>query len=136
VRRCTAYREMSVAGAPRYSRIYSLVLRRLSLTRGIRGVPQAPEPSSGERRPAVPSAPEFHGLTRQTKQGKTRWAIGSKYYNKAKHQNWQCPVCGEHLLNGEEIETHHIFLFCHFPVFLINKRFLREVKASHRTISS
>jgi RNA-directed DNA polymerase len=47
-------------------------------------------------------------LTRQTKQGKTKWAIGSKYYNKAKHQDWKCPVCGEHLLNGEEIETHHI----------------------------
>ncbi|MEG4634750.1 HNH endonuclease signature motif containing protein [Microcoleus sp. AR_TQ3_B6] len=47
-------------------------------------------------------------LTRQTKQGKTRWATGSKYYNLAREQNWKCPVCGEHLLNGEEIETHHI----------------------------
>lgn len=46
--------------------------------------------------------------TRQTKQGKTRWATGSKYYNLAKEQNWKCPVCGEHLFNTEEIETHHI----------------------------
>ena len=47
-------------------------------------------------------------LNRQTKQGKTKWAKGSKYYNKAVQQAWKCPVCGEHLLNGEEIETHHI----------------------------
>jgi RNA-directed DNA polymerase len=47
-------------------------------------------------------------LTRQTKQGRTKWAKGSKYYNLAKQQRWKCPVCGEHLLNGEEIETHHI----------------------------
>ena len=46
--------------------------------------------------------------TRQTKQGRTKWAIGSKYYNSAKQQSWKCPVCREHLLNGEEIETHHI----------------------------
>jgi RNA-directed DNA polymerase len=46
--------------------------------------------------------------TRQTKQGKTKWATGSKYHNLARIQNWKCPVCGEHLLNGEEIETHHI----------------------------
>lgn len=45
---------------------------------------------------------------RQTKQGRTRWAKGSKYYNLAIQQNWKCPVCGGHLLNGEEIETHHI----------------------------
>lgn len=46
--------------------------------------------------------------TRQTKQGRTRWAKGSKHYNLAIQQNWKCPVCGEHLFNGEEIETHHI----------------------------
>ena len=23
-------------------------------------------------------------------------------------QNWWCPVCGEHLLNGEQLQTHHI----------------------------
>jgi RNA-directed DNA polymerase len=45
---------------------------------------------------------------RQTKQGKKKWAIGSKHYNLARIQDWKCPVCGEHFLNGEEIETHHI----------------------------
>nr|MBA2749873.1 HNH endonuclease [Tatlockia sp.] len=23
-------------------------------------------------------------------------------------QNWLCPICGEPLFNGEEIDTHHI----------------------------
>jgi RNA-directed DNA polymerase len=36
------------------------------------------------------------------------WAKGSKYELIAKKQNWKCPVCREHLFNGEEIETHHI----------------------------
>ncbi len=45
---------------------------------------------------------------RKTKQGKIIWAKGSKYYNLAIQQNWKCPVCGDHLLNSEEIETHHI----------------------------
>lgn len=47
-------------------------------------------------------------FNRQTKQGRTRWAKGSKYEQVAKIQEWKCPVCGEHLLNSEEIETHHI----------------------------
>ncbi len=45
---------------------------------------------------------------RQTKQGKLRWAKGSKYHTLATQQNWKCPVCGGHLLNGEDTETHHI----------------------------
>ena len=45
---------------------------------------------------------------RHKKLGKSRWAKGSKYYQIAKNQQWKCPVCGNVLLNGEEIETHHI----------------------------
>ncbi|MBF2057173.1 MAG: reverse transcriptase N-terminal domain-containing protein [Cyanobacterium sp. T60_A2020_053] len=45
---------------------------------------------------------------RKLKQGKNYWAKGSKYYQVAINQNWKCPVCGENLFNGEEIETHHI----------------------------
>ncbi len=45
---------------------------------------------------------------RQTKQGKLYWAKGSKYELIAKQQQWKCPVCNDHLFNGEEIETHHI----------------------------
>ena len=45
---------------------------------------------------------------RSKKLGKTKWAKGSKYYQVAITQNWKCPICGNALLNGEEIETHHI----------------------------
>ncbi len=45
---------------------------------------------------------------RQTKLGKTRWAKGSKYEQVANNQQWKCPICGNSLLNGEDIETHHI----------------------------
>ena len=46
--------------------------------------------------------------TRGKKLGKARWAKGSKYYQVAENQKWKCPSCGVILLNGEEIETHHI----------------------------
>ncbi|WP_281169284.1 HNH endonuclease [Stanieria cyanosphaera] len=39
--------------------------------------------------------------------GKKLWAKGSKYDLVAKNQGWICPVCGEPLFNGEEIDTHH-----------------------------
>jgi len=45
---------------------------------------------------------------RKLKQGKNYWAKGSKYYQVATNQSWKCPVCGENLFNGEQIETHHI----------------------------
>ena len=45
---------------------------------------------------------------RHQKNGKSYWEKGSKYYEVAKLQNWKCPICGEPLLNGEEVETHHI----------------------------
>ena len=47
---------------------------------------------------------------RSQKLGKSRWAKGSKYYRVAENQNWKCPNCGNDLLNGERIETHHIVL--------------------------
>ena len=47
-------------------------------------------------------------VDRSQKLGKSKWAKGSKHYQVAKNQNWKCPVCGNALLNGEEIETHHI----------------------------
>lgn len=45
---------------------------------------------------------------RHQKNGKSYWEKGSKYYEVAKLQNWKCPICGEPLNNGEEVETHHI----------------------------
>ena len=59
---------------------------------------------------ASPDNPELkeYWINRKTKQGKNYWAKGSKYYQAAIKQNWKCPICGEHLFNGEEMETHHI----------------------------
>ncbi|QDZ40419.1 group II intron reverse transcriptase/maturase [Euhalothece natronophila Z-M001] len=45
---------------------------------------------------------------RSLKIGKTKWAKGSKYEQVARMQEHKCPVCGDSLYNGEEIETHHI----------------------------
>ncbi|MEW6735243.1 MAG: group II intron maturase-specific domain-containing protein [Acidobacteriota bacterium] len=45
---------------------------------------------------------------RQTRYGKTYWGKNSKLRYVAENQNWQCPVCGEHLFNGEQLNTHHI----------------------------
>ena len=47
---------------------------------------------------------------RKTKLGKSYWAKGSKYEQVAKQQEWKCRNCGQHLIYGEEIETHHIVL--------------------------
>ncbi len=44
---------------------------------------------------------------RQSKYGKSYWALGSKLYKVAEKQQWGCPVCGEHLFNGEELHAHH-----------------------------
>lgn len=44
---------------------------------------------------------------RQTQYGRTYWSKGSKLRYVAENQSWQCPVCGEHLFNGEELHTHH-----------------------------
>ncbi len=45
---------------------------------------------------------------RRTSQGKSHWSLGSKLYRVAQNQGWCCPICGEHLFNGEELHTHHV----------------------------
>lgn len=45
---------------------------------------------------------------RHQKIGKNYWEKNSKLYIVAQIQNWKCPICGDKLFNGEEIETHHI----------------------------
>ena len=45
---------------------------------------------------------------RNTKTGKTYWAKGSKHDRVARNQNYKCPICGRFLINGEDMETHHI----------------------------
>jgi RNA-directed DNA polymerase len=44
---------------------------------------------------------------RRTRYGKTFWDYGSKLTQVAKTQQWSCPVCGDHLFNGEELQMHH-----------------------------
>jgi RNA-directed DNA polymerase len=45
---------------------------------------------------------------RQTRQGTKAWSKGSKHYQVAQAQAWRCPVCNEHLFNGEQLQTHHL----------------------------
>lgn len=61
----------------------------------------------GTASPDDPNLTEYW-VKRTQKHGKTMWDKGSKYYQIAQNQQWQCPICGENLLNGEAIETHHI----------------------------
>lgn len=58
---------------------------------------------------ASPDDPELseYWHKRQTRYGKTYWSKGSKLRQVAENQAWQCPICGEHLFNGEELQTHH-----------------------------
>ena len=58
---------------------------------------------------ASPDDPELDDYwhKRQTRYGKSYWSKGTKLHQVAENQNWHCPVCGEHLFNGEELQTHH-----------------------------
>jgi RNA-directed DNA polymerase len=61
----------------------------------------------GEASPDDPSLKEYWEKRHQ-KFGKSYWEKNSRNYKIAQIQNWSCPICGEPLLNGEEINTHHI----------------------------
>lgn len=59
-----------------------------------------------------PASPDDPGLgqywqDRRTRYGKSYWVRGSKLYRVAVNQNWQCPICAQHLFNGEDVHTHH-----------------------------
>ena len=61
----------------------------------------------GNASPDDPTLREYWDKRHQ-KHGKSYWEKNTKYYLVAQAQNWKCPICGEPLLNAEEIETHHI----------------------------
>jgi RNA-directed DNA polymerase len=61
----------------------------------------------GEASPDDPSLKEYWEKRHQ-KFGKSYWEKNSRNYKIAQTQNWFCPICGEPLLNGEKIDTHHI----------------------------
>ncbi|WP_081748122.1 HNH endonuclease signature motif containing protein [Leptolyngbya sp. PCC 6406] len=58
---------------------------------------------------ASPDDPDLHDYWqhRQQRHGKRYWSRGSTYYRLAQSQQWRCPVCGEGLVNGEEVHAHH-----------------------------
>jgi RNA-directed DNA polymerase len=58
---------------------------------------------------ASPDDPELQAYwaKRHTQYGRTYWGKGSKLRFVAENQGWRCPVCDEHLFNGEELQTHH-----------------------------
>ncbi len=62
---------------------------------------------NGNASPDDPSLKEYWDKRHQ-KLGKTYFSRGTKLHAIAENQGWKCPKCGEPLLNGEEIETHHI----------------------------
>ena len=45
---------------------------------------------------------------RHQKHGKSRWERNTTNYKIAQNQNWLCPICDEPLINGEELDIHHI----------------------------
>ncbi len=61
----------------------------------------------GDASPDDPSLKEYWD-SRHQKHGKSRIDKGSKPYKIAENQKWKCPLCGEPLFNGEEIDIHHI----------------------------
>lgn len=58
---------------------------------------------------ASPDDPQLQAYwaSRQTRYGKTYWLQSSKLRYVAQNQEWRCPICGQHLFNGEELHTHH-----------------------------
>gem|GEM_PF-3151110 len=60
----------------------------------------------GDASPDDPSLREYWDKRHQ-KQGKSYWEKNSRNYRIAPNHSWKCPVCGQPLFNGEEIETHH-----------------------------
>ena len=61
----------------------------------------------GNASPDDPSLKEYWEKRHQ-KYGKSHWERNSRNYKIAENQKWKCPICGQPLFNGEEIDTHHI----------------------------
>ncbi|PSB57434.1 group II intron reverse transcriptase [Chamaesiphon polymorphus] len=61
----------------------------------------------GTSSPDDPSLKDYWEKRNQ-KNGKSKWERNSRNYKIAQNQNWKCPICGEPLINGEELDTHHI----------------------------
>jgi RNA-directed DNA polymerase len=51
---------------------------------------------------------QMYWRTRHIKSGRRRLAKGSKLYQLAESQRWQCPGCGQALFDGQEVHLHHL----------------------------
>ena len=60
----------------------------------------------GKASPDDPARRDYWA-NRQTRYSKRYWPKGSRLYVAAANQHWQCPVCNDHLFNGEELVTHY-----------------------------
>jgi RNA-directed DNA polymerase len=58
----------------------------------------------GKSSPDDPTLNDYW-IKRQTQYGKRFWPKGSKLRITAQNQHWRCPVCSDHLFNGEELQT-------------------------------
>lgn len=63
----------------------------------------------GQASPDDPSLQAYWDK-RRTRYGKAYFAQGSKLYRVAEGQQWKCPICRQHLFNGEDsnIHIHHV----------------------------
>lgn len=86
----------------RYGKEKTIALCQLSKTPILRHVKV-----KGTASPDDPTLVQYW-QQRHTKYGKSYWDRTSKYYKVAQNQEWRCPVCNEHLFNGEQqLHTHH-----------------------------
>ena len=61
----------------------------------------------GDASPDNPALREYWE-NRHQKSGKSYWVRNSRNYPIAQNQNWKCPLCGEPLFNGEEIDRKSV----------------------------
>jgi len=88
----------------------------------------------GTASPDDPSLVDYW-RTRQTRYGKAYWDKSSKLYRVAENQQWRCPVCQEHLFNGEELHLHHVVAIKDGGTdYQENLRFLHQI--CHRHVHS
>jgi RNA-directed DNA polymerase len=62
--------------------------------------------TKGAASPDDPALADYW-TARQTRYGKSYFAVGSKLYRVAARQGWRCPLCRRHLFNEERIHIHH-----------------------------
>lgn len=83
--------------SPKWASLYDVVSTKIVRHKKVKGNASPDNPDLRE-----------YWKNRNKGMGKIRWAVGSKYHTIAQNQDWNCPICGESLLNEENLEVHHI----------------------------